>query len=725
MTVKGQVRHAFPAYRVYIFGADVTEDVLDVDVRYHVGRSPNTCTITLANELDKYICTTSDLTTLFGKEARDAIDAYVSNTVSVASLSDDPYYAFVQNYQSTMAAEEEALKIQASNLYPEIKRKIITSKITERIDNVEQPDITDKKGGKFKKQLTGPAFKYPFQAEDPIFHANDPIRVFFRHPFDPKRWYHMFCGFLSNFDDHVSENNQKILTITAEGPSKILRYARITTNPGIVDIKAVELSEFDATERSFYSSGFKGLTLPEVIFAIIFGNDPDNKWGGKFTVEQKDADGNKLPKQIRFQGVGNFNYKRSVAVEYGPKTAGNTTSSAITTVPVTSVDNLSTYQSLIDHEVKITDLDELLVEDQVSDAGEATNNEVIQFKNSVPRTVSKDYDVEYIMDFIGRRTDLYPVDGGALVMLLPASLEAEINRDVLLKDILQSVAMVTEFKSRLGMMYDILERLEFVFYESPRGDLICEFPLYDFDPEDFGYTDVPHVVAKQIGKLERMLVENEDIKRGPFGNSWNVIKNDTYNFSKGITDEKIRTQITSPWSIAQGYEATVPNTKGILKPAVITLRHLTPLYWLRLEQINPKGIIASKEAALTFAHITLNKINSDARNLGINTVPNITTWLNRPIFFEQRNCYGVLMSSSHSIKWGMGGSMDTRLNINYIRGWDGLLDADGKPVYTTIGGQASRPLDYKLLFNLKNKVKSSGAEPPGDYNIGKNTSSIT
>jgi hypothetical protein len=58
--------------------------------------------------------------------------------------------------------------------------------------------------------------------------------------------------------------------------------------------------------------------------------------------------------------------------------------------------------------------------------------------------------------------------------------------------------------------------------------------------------------------------------------------------------------------------------------------------------------------------------------------------------------------------------MDTRININHIRGWDGLIDNNGNPVYTPIGGAPSQPLNYKLLFGLYQKVDSGSASPPAE-----------
>jgi hypothetical protein len=699
-----QVRHAFPAYRIFIFGVEVTEDVFDVNIQYNVGRAPNTCTITLGNEFDKYILTTNDFKNIFNVGAE-----------AIALGFDVEREEFELGGTDIINKIDKEILNKVNEIQEEIKRDILKAKVNIRIKNVEQPDIAGKFGGINVRQYTADASRYPFQAEDPIFHANDPIRVFWRDPYDPRKWYHMFSGFLSDFDDSVDENLQKTLTITAEGPSKILRYARVTTNPGIIDAQAIVQSEVDASFRSAYSEGFSGLTLPELFFILLFGNSPDIDDGTRFKLSTTSKFGTKV-RQTKFKSVGNFNFSNSIMLEFGPESTEEVPF-IYQNIATGKVNSLSVYQSIIDHEVKETDLIEMVLD--TDEARFAVEGD----KPNFPKNSNGNITTESIIEYIGTRTELYPIDGGRLIMLLPKSLHPEINREVLLRDVLRSFALNTEFKSRLGIIYDVVDRLEFIFYESPKGDLICEFPLYDFDPDDFGTEEIPHYSTSN-GFISKV----DNISRGPFGSRYIITKRDTYNFSKGMSDEKIRTQIVAPWHYLQNY-TEVGTSREVQKPSVVTLRHLVPLYWLRLEQVDPKGYIASNEAALLYAQILLNKTNADARNLGINTVPNLGLWINRPIFFTPRRCIGILMSLGHDITWGMGGSMNTRLNMNYIRGWDGLLDNEGKIVYTPIGGQPSRPLDYKLLFKLKDINK--GAERPpsdtseqGDFNILGNTGGI-
>jgi len=703
-----QARHAFPAYRVFIYGVNVTEDVLSVEVSYNVGRAPNTCTITLANELDKYILTTPEFTTLFGdvslvKQAiQKRIKEYLDSGVDKNDETD-------LGAAATSDIDDLILK-KIKQLNNDIKKRVLASKFNIRTEVIEIPDIAGKLGGENVRQYSARAYKYPFQAEDPIFHANDPIRIFMRDPYNPRKWYHQFSGYLSNFDDTVDENNQRILTVTGEGPFKLLRYARVTTNPAVLDRAAIIKSK-DLDFRAALSEGFSGLTLPELFFTIIFGNDPSEE--GKFTLTDTSPNASQV-RTMNIDAVGKFRINGSVVVEFGPD---RNDPLILSNIPTANVTSLAEYQSLIDHEVKETDLDDMLTENADGNipADAESKKEALKGRARIdPNT--NNIIAEDVINIIGENTDIYPIDGGRLIMLVPRSFQADVNREVLLKDFLDTFALnTTQFKSRLGIMLDVVERIEFVFYESPKGDLICEFPLYDFDPDDFGSdATVPHKFMK--GRNSLTLDQETKVQRGPFRNKYTTTKRNTYNFSKGITDEKVRTQVTSYYHPLQGHKK--PGTsREYAAPQEVTLEHLIPLYWYRLEQVPPKAYIATNEAAKLYAHLTLNKMNADARTLGINAAPNLGAWLNRPFYFEPRNCIGTLMSVSHSITWGMGGTMDTRLNLNYIRGWDGLLDDQGNAVYTTIGGFPGRPLNYKLLFRLKDDVDGASELPAIESSI--------
>jgi hypothetical protein len=681
---------------VFIYGTDITQDVTDVSVHWNYGRSPNMCSISLLNLNDKYIYTTENLKTIFKGEQTisDALDKMSGYVAAVAEASDQNDLPPIVSDRVVETSIENQILINVQNIQPDIKRQIIESKITERVKGVQAQEVDGQLSN--LNPLKGDAFRYPFQAEDSIFHPNDEIRIFFRDPFAPTRWYHMFAGFVSNFDDNVDENNQRILTISGEGPLKAFRYARTVFNPGILDINTTVDKEKDMAIRTFWQSGLANLTLPELIFFMVFGNNPDSTDGTKFSLKKNSPVGESVTKE-NISGVGKFNYKQSGVFEFGPSASGGT-EDALKSININKIDSLSAWQSLIDHEVKVTDLDEMATPDV--DISNLKNRVTYLPDGVTPNPTS-------IIDIIGTNSHVYPVDGGRVLMLIPASFHPATNREVLLRDILSNPSMVTEYSSRLRVILDTIERIEFVFYESPKGDLICEFPLYDFHPKDWGLDKQSHYRVEENGQAKPYVDET----RGPFGSRYMIDKRDTVNFSKQITDEKVRTQVMAYWNTFQGmpsegtsaeYQSGVPTT----------LYHLIPLYGYRTEQVNPKGFISTKAAAQAYGHLVLNKMNADARNIGINALPNFGTWLNRPVYFTQRNCIGTTVSLDHSIKWGMGGSVDTRINLNNIRGWDGLVNNAGEPEYTAIGGHPSRPLNYKVLFRLVDTNSGNNTKSP-------------
>ena len=682
-----QLRNAFPAFRVYIYGYDVTQDVLDVNVSWNMGRSPNRCTVTLANELDKYIFTTEDFVSIYN----DATITAIAN-----ALNQNP-----NNIGAGQAAVVNSVLQQQvlNNIAQPTKQSILGTKLSARISGVPGQDITGQPSN--IPAFIGDALGYPLQAEDPIFHPNDPMRVFFRDPFNTKVWYHMFCGLLTDFDDSVDENNQNLLAITAEGPTKILRYARITTNPSAGINKPAIETNYDTDSQCFFETGFYGKTLPEVMNLLIFGSTPDD--ATTFTNEFRTmpelhyADGTHV-RVNRLGAGGHFNYKNSAVIEFGSPAAGGVEDPLA--VPSTSVTDLATYQALIDHQVKITDVFDMADEFAGGDELNDIQRDAATFQKLPDGTI----DPTWIMDYIGTQPSLYPVTGGRLIMLLPASLSPATNREILTKELIKSPGLQSEFRSRLSIIYDIVERIEFMFYESPKGDLILEFPMYDFYPDNFGTSPVNGI------SITNNTQTPSSVQCGPFGPRYIITKHNTYNFSRQITDEKVRTQMAVGWAPLGNWDPSFISTE-VQAPEAILLEHLIPLYGIRLEQADPKGFMTTPNAADLYAHILLNRINADSRNMGVNAVQNFGAWLNRPIYVEDRNCIGTCMSLTHSIKWGTGGSVDTRFNLSYLRGWDGLIDK-GKPSYATIGGHAARPLDYSILFGLNNPPSSNNTTAP-------------
>jgi hypothetical protein len=708
-----QVRYAYPKFKVFIFGVDITQDVLSVNTTNHDGAAPNTCQITLANELDKYILTTEDVVALNKlKFTNDQLDIPWLRNETFTPADPTTERGGLLSIGST--AFQQALNTGfAGTKYSVLLKK---NQVVQNVDRSSLVDI-------FGRQIQGTRFadyygsvikKYPLTDGSPIFHPMDPVRVFMRDPFDPGRWYYHFTGFVSDMVDNVDQNNTKTLTIVAEDPTKLFRYTRIFINPGIIDANVV-IEKQDMRAQSFYSHFMKGFNLPEVFFTLIFG--PDRVKAEKILEHQHSGSGNSnLTTSVR--GIGHFAFDTSGVFTFGPPPDQPLNQSAqqqreapatklLDVKPEINLPSLKVWQSIVDHEVQPSDLYTMAAQE----TREANPGTLVEAANATYDALG----IEGVVDEIGKHPEVYLVDGGRLLMLIPNSLGAD-NNKVIINDIIQAYPLNSEWSSAGSVMYEVIDRIQFIMYCSPRGDIVIEPPLYDFDPDDFGMDSIPSTdlvntlstvgtanTPDAAGSLVSVLGNAESqipgTPRGPYGPNYVLTRGNTYRWEAAFIDEKVYNVATAPHSIFQNYES-LPNTSIIGDLAVVKIPHLIPLYGVRQIPLTPRGYIASTDGALLFCHIALNKLNADAHTFKVDLTPNIQMGVNRPIYIQGRNCISTIKQVTQSLTWGEEGDMETSIDVYATRTWDGHVARENlnQPVYSPIGSFASRPLDYNILF---------------------------
>ena len=806
-----EIRSYFPAWRVFIFGVDVTEDVTRCIVNYtgSESRAPSTAEIELVNggtrgqllgagtesptspsyTNDRYIITEQDIATLYGIEdqlenirfasVKDVLEelnregppptpeasttpplptlaeslAIIRPDLATGNPLDDATIALglgVNELQFRLEAQRRSVAYNtARELTQARKDQKVQTRIAARIDQIDrivrerirstildpvklrvldrkfnirqqinaQSNLVDTFDSTMVAgipQLTGQVLRYPFQTGDSIFHTNDAVRIFWRDPTTTDRWFHMFAGFISDYVDSVDADNQRIIRFRVEDASRILRYARITTNPGILDIDDVAVVT-DAETRTFFNDGFSGLTLPEFLFTVVFGADKAGTGGQTGT---NDVEGVRAFSNIRFgvngetastlleDAVGSYNFERSFIAVFGPRDqeTESEASQLPLEIPNAVISNLAQYQALVDHQVYFSDLDNMSLQDPASQA------RVARLRNDVRKRSDGTFINEDIVKVIGENPELFPVDFGRLIFLIPGSLGPAANQDLLLRDII-GVNTQTTWRTRLALIYDVVERLDFQFYASPRGDLICEMPLYDFEPDDFGNDSIDLTNFLSLSTTNITFDAGTDRERGPFGPAYRVAKRDTLSWERTFIDENVRTQMVGIYSLIQGF-AELPTSLDIGQVAPVNLYGLMPQFGVRSEFIEPQGIIANENAARIYANVKLNQINSNAKQANVQVLPRVQLGFpNRPMEFEERTFVATTRAISHSLVWGLQGDMTTDLDLKYVRAWSGQVTSDPlpgvegpqppRPVYEPIGGFASQPLNYALRFGLR------------------------
>lgn len=729
-------QYGFPAYRVFIFGQEVTCDVTSVTYNWHDGLEPPTCAITLADKNFRYTITHNDMVQIavHRNVPRDQIEKIVDNSTPIAlriptsqllANSTGTYVAF-----NPIGADDVAH--DPTGAFRSIKQNIVSQKLAAGGVNINAPLTSEEQAlndigewvvqGERPTDMPATAWRFPLQVGKPIFHAYDPVRVFERDPYDPTIWYYIFSGFCSDFTTSKDTNGDVTMTVVAEAPSKLLRYGRFTSNPGIVDVSKVAVRNAivaDVTTRTAFKNAFAHSTLPEIAYAMLFGvnafGKPDGLTGpidvnmstrsttvdtSSFNVSpmsqgirqaaglplntggmiEKSPQNIETPDEIietmwcangsadvprRKWGVGHIKLTGSKVFLYGPDGTGASGGTAsdpnagmpLALGPAKVITQLEEYQNYINHEVSVADYNTMRADG------------VITTKMEPPQPTN----IWETMTVIGQRPDIYPVDGGRLIMLLPRSFGGQ-NSAVTSREFIQSFSLNTEWTTRQDVLAEIVERIEFVWYVSPKGDYIIEFPLYDFAPSDFGAYEA----------------------------DWDIPLPDTQRIDTTFTDSKVYTQAVTTPAIIQNFESTTEVGKQMGRLAAVTMWHLVPTFGVRQASLQPRGYLNTLAAARVYCHYSLNRLNADAFTQSTNITPNLNIWINRPVMINIIDHIGTVRSVTHNITWGEHGDMTTNMGLAYMRGWDGALDVgdplNPKKVYYTIGGVMGRPLNYKLLF---------------------------
>ena len=803
-----EIRAYFPAWRVYIFGVDVTEDVTRCTINYtgSKSRAPSTAEIELVNggtrgqvgqnddnslqprptfNNDRYLITENDIVTLYGAENElpniklpdiknvleelnqpvqsslspgepsttlpslaEALtilrpdlatgDAGTDELTALANLGGLTAAEFqreaarrvvrinrareiteartsniIQTRQAQRQTDLERIvreRINASILDP-VKRRVLNRKFNIRQQLTVQPNLVDpfnQQSVAPLDQLTGQALRYPFQVGDSIFHTNDQVRIFWRDPTTTDRWFHMFAGFVSDYTDIVDENDQRLVRFRIEDATRILRYARLTTNPGILDIDQVAVAT-DSITRTFFNDGFANLTLPEFLFTVVFGADragtlnqtgTNNVEGVRTFSNLRVGVNDSSTTSLLEDAVGSFNFERSFVAIFGPQDAEGEADRERGVLdnqfPAATIDTLGQYQALVDHQVYFSDLKNMSLPES------SVQQRVTALQADVRKRADGTYINEDIVKVIGEHPELFPVDFGRLIFLVPGSLGPGTNQNLLLRDII-GVNTQTTWRTRLALIYDVMQRVDFCFYASPKGDILCEMPLYDFEPDDFGDStiDIGEFV-NQRGTLRYNV--DTDRERGPFAPAYRVAKRDTQKWERSFIDENVRTQMVSIYSLIETFEG-LGTSADIGQVAPVNLYGLMPQFGVRSELIEPRGIIANENAARVYANVKLNQINANAKQAKVEILPRVQLGFpNRPLEFEERTFVATTESITHSLVWGLQGDMTTNADVMYVRAWAGQTTGTGddtRPVYEPIGGFASQALNYALRFGLR------------------------
>jgi len=707
MTTKSeynQVIQGFPSYRVFIAGFEVTEDCPDVTSTWVNGRVPSFINLTLLNPNDRYIIRRDDMVALYSNEIMPFINQ--AQNSDLAKL----YKRVVTDGQIVLDSVNDPKSIKSR------MRKLKENPVFRLAATVTDPFT----GAPSKETLS----VYPFIEGKAIFHQNDPVRVFVQDPFDPPVWYYWFSGSVTQLTDGVQGATlEKTLNIQCEDATKSLRYARFSVNPAYRDPTGLSTSIDLKALGGVFTSALANKGFQEAMDYVVFGDIAKHQETGRIGPLTEQESNLYIPVPVVDRRTGNsFNrlILKTAAGNFKPlPMTQRVFTLAKSTVPGRSEISLQNWQNtILDHKVKIEDIQSLRVR---SDNQEPTSKVVTRLEDTVNAAKkSGDYTASMtrqIITEIGSDPSNYPVDGGTLYMLLPEGLD-KLGNDVVARDFVSSFSAISEFKDRRSLLYDLVDRVEFCVYADPKGNIVIEFPLYDFDPDDFA-SPVEGRIPANVDPISaaRFTIANLDGSYTFDNKRRFTIEDETLeNFNATDDDAAVRTISTTGRVVSRAFAVTDNGSaqNPINVPVVVRLDALIAIYGPRQMHGEPKIPVETERSALIAAAIALNKTNAEAYTYKLPLLPRFSAWLNRPMLFKYRNHIATVTSINHAISWGASAS--STLSFNYARGWAGKMDsATGKLIYTPIGGKSSHPIDYATLF-AHAKVPNNRTPGPGASN---------
>lgn len=236
-----------------------------------------------------------------------------------------------------------------------------------------------------------------------------------------------------------------------------------------------------------------------------------------------------------------------------------------------------------------------------------------------------------------------------------------------------------QWASRLELLLNICDNLDYVFYISPWGDVIFEFPMWDFSPDSYGekyknvYTFQDHIISRDVNdeggdavsavtvESAALLVDTRNIGQGD---------------APGRTDghapntELTRTIFSNALASRIGVQI-----KTVVKPGVTQKE---------LEQL---GMI---EFAKAMADYNKHSFKSQYRPY---------LMVNRPIYDVEAYKIGSL--NTLTTTWRIRESVENELDLTYVRNGElTTTGADaGKLTFRFITGGERSTISYNTIYN--------------------------
>lgn len=534
--------------------------------------------------------------------------------------------------------------------------------------------------------------RYPMNIGSLVFHKYDPVRFFVKNPFSrsDNEWTCEFTGYLDMkpfSQDYV--NGTSVIRITCQDIRVLLQNMRINTNPA---------AQTGNENLLFFGNAPQGIISDKAeagIFNdfIVGGNRLGHSlFGQTFVQSMKFLLLGKLNNGRYSSGVGKLT--EGITMRYNP----NSSTRNQVMEKWNNIIQFGAYPLPV-----VADAAPRVPEGATSLAGGATGPLPPPETETFPQTSAGNglgqsterFMTKGEMEALGRNTldggrgapdvarvhFLIPMEGGPLTNLVEGQI------------VDTRVTARVEWATRLELITQLCKNIDYQFYVSGMGDIIFEFPHYDFMPTDYNdrynplYTFTDHLQADNINDeggtpISALEVTSRTLREDLRGNT-----DDPKNTDVGLTVELRRTIFSNTLASRIGVHVETHSIPGI-------------------SRIPPFGRNNGTDAQIRLAQyglIEFNKRLSNYNKFDINATYRPFMGLNRPIYHTRKNRMAITENITYT--WRIRQEVTLEMSLNYTR----KLEGDK---FRFITGGERQPISYRSIFDsaVRSGVRGSGVE---------------
>ena len=486
--------------------------------------------------------------------------------------------------------------------------------------------------------------RYPFGPGSCVFSRFDTVKIFIKNPTDPTsmdRWIPAFTGTVENkpiSTDYVM--GKSLVSLHVYDIKATMQGMRVATNP----VKNAMFQASGQQQVVFFNSDAAGFFKDMYPSAGQHGATFDNIFQGKKFTDMVSmvitgstgwVDGNKpVPNG---QGVGFF--QPGVVTRYAnPNNKEVTDSKKVSSLE--SWDNLCLFGL---------------------DASGKPRNNFLTFNEC---------------DSIGRQSfwqQPYSPMNGYMHFLIPAvglKITDMIDQSV---EGLNDITSSPDWTNRYELITRVCNQIDYEWSVTGSGDIVFEFPMYDFYPENFGSNSSLYTVQKHLTTDE---VSDEG------GELFSAIEVSSTSVMIGTRERDNLLNAVPP-------AVNAPNMRVVAMSNLLAAK-----YGARVAQQTLHGV-STVTALKKLAMIELFKRLADSNKLSIGFTP-IRVFLrpNRPLKHAEKNRIGKI--TSVRLNFPSLREPTTSVALHCVR--TSTLDKDGNLMYFHIAGGDGSPLSYNAYY---------------------------